>query len=231
MKKAEVNISDPNIKRDLNHITVKLSVPEFDISSCEILSEEEFDEKRIASIERLIRSSYEYRSFITYMKNDLHITKDMLLPGLDISKYKFSLEMHHYPFTLFDLVDIIGRYLIKNNKSTDRGVSNFDIGELVMKEHYAGNVGLIPLSESMHKAFHNGAIKIPWSSVYSNNNVDKFVAKYRSSITDEEYDKYITAKTIDSLAAMENNKDILKKLTVDYDVNYVKAEDADDNNQ
>lgn len=228
MKSPDINIKDEDIKKDYNHITVNIKVPEFDISACEIQNLDEYDEKRIKTIERLIRASYEYRSFIQYIKTELKITRDMIIPGLDSSKYHIGIEIHHYPFTLYEITEILGKYLISNNKNADRGISNFDIAELVLKEHYLGNIGLLPLSESVHIAYHNGRILIPWDCVYSKNNVDNFVIKYRKYITDQQYDNYISCKTIDPEKAKENNKELLKKITVDYNVDYVKPENTEE---
>ena len=91
------------------------------------------------------------------MKEELDLTKCALLPSIDIKTTPVSLEFHHFPFTLFDVTSTIGKSMLEG-LSEDETVSCFDISEAVMKEHYLNNVGLIPLTKTLHEMAHNGLL-------------------------------------------------------------------------
>lgn len=142
---------------------------------------EELTEKRIKKIESLIRQSFEYKNYITYIKEELDITQCALLEGIDIKDISgVSLELHHAPFTLFDIVEIITNKMF-DDMPVGTTISNFDIAKQVMYEHYAGNVGLVPLTKTIHEAVHNGVIVIPASKIYGN--YIKFMEKYKDQIS------------------------------------------------
>ena len=146
----------------------------------EILFSEKAKSKFIKKIEKIIRSSYEYRTYIGILKNELNLTKCTFLPEIDISAIKVSLEFHHYPFTLYDLVAIeIEKDINCNNKFIDP----FDIADRVMINHYKNIIGLVPLSATVHQLVHDGKKFVNKKYIYGN--YEKFIDKYAKSITEE----------------------------------------------
>jgi hypothetical protein len=99
-------------------------------------------------------------------------------------KQKVSIEIHHEPFTLFDITQTVVEKWIAN----DEDINPILIAEEVMKIHYQGRIGLIPLSITVHKLVHNGKLFIPLQNVYGN-----FIAFL------EEYENYIPADLKDML--------------------------------
>ena len=177
---------------------------------------EQFNQKVINYLEKIIRKSYEYKQYISYLKSELDITKCALIPTLDISELDISLEFHHYPITLYDIVEtILHKYFVK--KKENEKISMFDVMQEVMEEHYLGDIGLVPLSATMHEMAHSGSIKIPFSSVYGN--VDKFVAKYGQYMRPELREKVTNSKLIDNKMAEEYNKK-LEKNVMHYNIEY-----------
>lgn len=140
---------------------------------------EELSEKRIKKLESMIRSSFEYKNYITYIKEELDITTCALMEGLNVKELSVSLELHHTPFTLYDIVEIITRKLFDDAKVGEK-ISNFDIAKQVMKEHYMGTIGLVPLSKTMHEAVHNNAVVVPVNKIYGD--FRKFIQKYHEFI-------------------------------------------------
>lgn len=146
----------------------------------EILFSEKSKRNFIKKIERIIRSSYEYRTYIGILKNELNLTKCTFLPEIDISAIKVSLEFHHYPFTLYDLVAIEIEKDIMNNK---KFIDPFDIADRVMINHYKNIVGLVPLSATVHQLVHDSKKFVNKKYIYGN--YEKFIDKYIKSIDEE----------------------------------------------
>ena len=94
------------------------------------------------------------------MKTELDLTKCALLPGIDCSEGAASLEFHHYPMNLYEITETIGNQMLET-LAEDEKLSCFDIAERVMEEHYRGNIGLIPLTKTLHDMAHNKSIIIP----------------------------------------------------------------------
>ena len=65
--------------------------------------------KFIGNIERLIRSSREYKKYIELLRTNLSaLNLDNILSN--ITNADAELEFHHYPFTLYDVVDVMCSY-------------------------------------------------------------------------------------------------------------------------
>ena len=95
-----------------------------------------------------------------------------------------------------------------------------------MKEHYLGNIGLIPLTKTLHDMAHNQSIIIPISKV--NGNYKRFVNKYKSYIDKDIQDRIATAElNNDNDDAKLYNSTKLEKNILKYHVKY-NAEDEDE---
>lgn len=92
-----------------------------------------------------------------------------------------SLEFHHYPFTLFDLVAIVLQDKI--NKGV-KDISPFLIANEVMQLHYENLVGLVPLSKTVHELAHSGEIFISLDLVFGN--VKEFLRRYKRALNEEQ---------------------------------------------
>ncbi len=126
-------------------------------------SDKEFAKKEmnyIKYIERLIRSSYEYRQYIGILKSHMDLTQCRFISDADISETKVSLEMHHYPFTLFELVSF-HKDFIEEKEGISASWNPFKIANDIMKMHYEGKIGLVPLSLTAHELVHEGYLFIP----------------------------------------------------------------------
>ena len=84
------------------------------------------DKKRfkfISRIERIVRSSTEYRDYISYLKETVGLDSCTFFPGISSSgKYnKIKIEMHHEPLTLYDIVaTVVNKYEEEGLKSCQR---------------------------------------------------------------------------------------------------------------
>jgi hypothetical protein len=137
--------------------------------------------KFIKTVEKVIRSSMEYKEYIKYLKDVIDMTKCSFFTNINSenAKKKISIEIHHEPFTLFDLVSIV--YI--RHKSMGRDPNPLLIAEEVMKLHYQDRVGLIPLSVTVHELVHNGKLFIPLQCVAGN--YLEFLKEYMDDIDPE----------------------------------------------
>jgi hypothetical protein len=133
--------------------------------------------KLIKSIEFIVRRSMEYKHYIQFLREEVDMRICSFFNNINNKdNKKISIEIHHEPFTLFDLVQIVLEKFIINEIE----INPLLIAEEVMKIHYQGRVGLIPLSITVHQLIHNGKLFIPLQNVYGN-----FISFL------EEYDNYI----------------------------------------
>jgi hypothetical protein len=143
--------------------------------------------KLIKTVERVVRSSQEYKHYIQYLKDEIDMTMCSFFNNVsNKDRQKISIEIHHEPFTLFDISQTVLEKFIANNEI----INPILIAEEVMKIHYQGRVGLIPLSVTVHKLVHNGKLFIPLQNVYGD--FIKFL---------EDYDQYISNDLKDILEA------------------------------
>lgn len=154
----------PNIKdiqtynNDKKFQTMKLDTKDSVSKTINIMTDKD-KVKAIKTIERIVRSSLEYKAYIKYLKDYIDMTRCSFFNGVSNkdTNRKISIEIHHEPFTLFDITQII---LEKQLDETGE-VNYFSIAEEVMKVHYQCKVGLIPLSATVHDLVHTGDIFIP----------------------------------------------------------------------
>jgi hypothetical protein len=151
--------------------------------------------KLVKSIERIVRGSMEYKQYVAFLRKEIDMT--MCSYFTNISKKdgaKVSIEIHHEPFTLYDITLIILEKWINEGQK----INPVLIAEEVMKVHYQGRVGLIPLSITIHDLVHSGKIFIPLQNVYGD-----FISFL------EEYEPYISQDLQDMLEIkLKMSKDV-----------------------
>jgi hypothetical protein len=214
----------PDIKeiRSTNEdsLTVDFNVDKFDMEIHDFTDEEEITPKAIKYIENLVRRSYEYKKYIKYLKSELDITQCSFLDSIDIKEVYVSLEFHHHPYTLYDVTEAVAKKLINEIPEEDnRGVSSFDIADVITEEHFRNNVGLVPLTKTVHELAHSRAINIPISKVYGEHT--KFRDKYEKYLSDEAKHNYSKSVSFeDSLDINTMNQDKIKKKIIKYSISY-----------
>lgn len=154
--------------------------------------------KAITHIERaIIRPSLEYKTYIKFLKENVDMTKCSFFNNVS-NKYssRVKIEIHHAPFTLFDITSIVAEKQVHENGE----FNYFMIAKEVMKLHYQCKVGLIPLSSTLHSLVHNGSVFIPLDCPRGN-----FISFM------EEYSQYISQ----DLMGMMEDAYVLTKQTQD----------------
>jgi len=147
------NVS-PTVKSESLKAVLPLKRKEFE-------DEKEFN-RFVKSVERLVRSSPEYREFINFTRESLNA--DVCSFTGETEDESGDVEIHHYPLTLFDIVrGVIDDFIFK-----DQEFSSFDITSEVIKLHFQLNIGFVPLIGTLHKKFHKGNLEIPIEYVLGN---------------------------------------------------------------
>ena len=99
-----------------------------------------------------------------------------------------SIELHHTPFTLYDITSAV----ISKRMELQESVAIYDVSNEIAWLHYMGMVGLIPVCETVHELIHNLYLFVPTFVVRGNYNA--FV-KY--------YSRWIDPYVMDNLDAAE----------------------------
>lgn len=164
------------------------SIEPFEGDAYDLEDEKDF-KKYILDIERLVRNSSEYRRFIKFCREDLGMNKCAFLKNVsNVETPKIKVEIHHYPFTLADIVDIVYTKRVYYQESLSPRMVAKEVAEL----HAKGIVGLIPLSETVHELYHNGRLFIP---------IDKVFGRYKLFM--QLYDPFISVEQRDIVYRIE----------------------------
>ena len=134
--------------------------------------------KLIKSIETYIRSSLEYKDLIKYLRDYVDMNQCEFFQNFDGSQKPGLIQIHHEPFDLFSITQIV-----MNRQEKELGyISELQVAEEVMRLHYRGLVGLIPLSVTAHELVHDGKLIVPLNCVYGK--FVQFVKEYYDYIDD-----------------------------------------------
>lgn len=106
-------------------------------------------ERFVKSVERIIRMDWSYLNYIKKIKEAEHnLTKDVVLNNLKSTDA--TIEMHHHPLTLYDIVSIVALH----NFNNDIEFTSFSLAKEVVKLHYDNLIGLAPMSVTTHQLAH-----------------------------------------------------------------------------
>jgi len=104
--------------------------------------------KAVKHLQRIIRTSMTYDSWQKRSKIGIHEC-----PVCKISSDLAKFESHHYPKTLFDVVDDYLQMQIGFDKIDE--ITDFEFCQEIMNQHYDGTVNHVVLCEYCHKKYHD----------------------------------------------------------------------------
>ena len=134
--------------------------------------------KLIKTIQTYVRSSLEYKDLIKYLKDYIDMNQCEFFQNFDGSQKPGLIQIHHEPFDLFSITQIV-----MNRQEKELGyINELQVAEEVMRLHYRGLVGLIPLSVTAHELVHDGKLIVPLNCVYGK--FVQFVKEYYDYIDD-----------------------------------------------
>lgn len=189
------NIRNIPINHSKNSVLELSTIPEYTEPVYNLDDEKDF-EKFIKDIEKSVRNSFEYKQFIGYLRDYMDMNKCAFIANTTRDRdSKIKIEIHHYPFTLYDIVKIVYNKRVFNRESVELEM----VAKEVMQIHYELLVGLIPLSKTVHELAHNEWIFIPVDKVLGN--WQHFMAVYK------DFMEVDTADVIERIIEFSENYD------------------------
>ena len=201
---------------DVDIVKIPKDIPVMDIEDYDLFDDKE-REKYINDLERHVRSSYEYRNMVQYLREYMNMNSCAFIPNVtnEVNR-KIKIELHHSPFTLRDICVTILNKRMKNNEM----LTIESVAYEVMFVHYSLMVGLIPLSETVHQLVHSQYIFIPTDKVYGY--YKNFVKTYNDYIDPELLDKLDELERLTIVGTYNDSyKEVLEKkyITIDMEGN------------
>lgn len=137
----------------------------------------------VKAVERIFRSSDQYKKYVHYIKFQVGMKRCQLHNNIEEAEHcseKLKLEMHHGPvFTLFDIVSIIVDDQLKRGER----LTTFKVADLVAEEHFNNNVQVVVLCKTCHEMVHNDQAMLHYKQAFGN--LENFLKKYKLGITRE----------------------------------------------
>ena len=199
---------------------LKLSAPQT-MDYYVAISNDKERHKFIKRVEKIVRSSKEYRDYIQFLKEHVGLDKCVFFQnvtnGGENKKSRISIEIHHEPFTLYEIVDTV------LTKYQDEGlpINDLLIADEVLELHYNNQVGLVPLSKTMHEMIHNSTkVIVPLNMCYGQ--YSEFLEEYEPYISEEMYEKLERKMNETAALTPESFEAIMKEFT------YIEVEGFND---
>ena len=143
-----------------------------------------FDEKKyqafIKNIISAFRQSPFYGAYITHL-HELGLNKDVIQSN--ITTNEALVELHHYPLSLYDVVQII----ILKKLNIAEPLTSFSVMQELFDIHAKNWIGLVPLTATNHELVHEGELFINRWQVYGD--FEQFKLNYEEYITPDLVDK------------------------------------------
>ena len=174
--------------------TVTVDVrPELYIDDMSLFEDKKSYMKFLYTTEKVIRNSFEYEDFISFLKHKRGLNHCGVHPNQKSSD-GFRIELHHTPFQLSDLTSIV------INKRTIRkeSLKMQDIAKEVMELHYLEIVGIYPLCMLCHSQVHSEKMDpmyIPMRNVFGH--PERFAELYYQYMTDSMRNKWNNIKALE----------------------------------
>lgn len=169
-----IQIQESNLPNKIIIANAEIPVCDFE---CYCLEDEKSYKHYIDDIEKSVRRSFEYRRFIAYIRDYMQMNQCAFIQGVDNTEtFDIKIEIHHYPFSLHDITEIV----VNKRKYYNESLEVQMVAKEVMIAHYKLIIGLISLSETVHQVSHASRLFIPADKVLGRYNV--FVQYYEPFI-------------------------------------------------
>lgn len=164
------------------------------------------------AVERQVRNSFEYRDMIYFIKNNYDMDQCAFIQYDPSDTYNISIEVHHYPFTLFDIVVIV----YKKRNYYGEAINTAMMAKECTILHYKLLVGLIPLSKTVHQLVHDSKLFIPVDNVFGN--WRQFVELYKDFCDEEQLETLNRIERYSFEQSELHNTSILDKNNISYNI-------------
>ena len=177
-----MHIEDTMVRTKANQLQVLKfdDIPQYETEAYDIYSDKDF-KKYIQDVEKEVRSSIEYKRAIQFLKENMGMNESAFMDGVSSKEdNKVKIELHHSPFTLFDISLIVFNKRLYCNESLEIWATSKEVTKL----HYDLVVGLVALSKTEHQLVHNQYLFVPSTKVLGD--YGKFIVYYKKFMTPEQ---------------------------------------------
>jgi len=155
------------------------NIPDYDKEDFDLNDSKQFTHYT-KYIEKLVRQSMEYQSFISYLREYADMNRCTFFKNVsNIDTYKIRIEIHHEPLTLFDILMAVYNKRVAYREDLEPCM----VAKEILFYHYKLYVGLIPLSETIHELVHNQYIFVPTNAIFGR--YKEFVKGFKPFIEEE----------------------------------------------
>lgn len=189
------HIEDTEVRTVANQLQVLAfdSIPQYETETYDIYSDKDF-KKFINDAEAQVRKSIEYKRCIQFLKDNMGMNESPFMEGVSSKDSpKVKIELHHSPFTLFDIALIVFNKRLYYGESLELQA----VAKEVCKLHYYLVVGLVALTKTEHELVHNQYLFVPCTRVLGD--YGKFMDYYHNFMTPEQLEM------IDRIEDMSDN--------------------------
>jgi len=198
------NLKQIKYNGEIMNVVKMEALPDYDKEDYN-LSDEKEREKYFKDIEKIVRGSFEYREYISYLREFMDMNKCSFFENVNnLESFNIKIHLHHTPITLYEIVVTIFNKRIYNRESTDAEM----VAKEVMYVHYCILIGLIPLCETVHELVHNEYLFVPNSAVLGN--YKPFIDMYNQWIPPEVKAKLDRIEKYSQIYNEEENTNILR---------------------
>lgn len=163
-------------------------IPEYNIYDFDLADEKSF-KKYIQTLEKTVRSSFEYKALIQYLREYMDMNQCAFYQNVNnADTTKVRIEIHHEPLSLYDICLIVYNKRLAFNEPLDEDY----VAKEVMYLHYNLMIGLIPLAETVHQLVHAQYLFVPTTAV---------LGKYKEFIN--MYKPYMLPEQLEALDHIE----------------------------
>ena len=176
-----MHIEDTMVRTKANQLQVLKfdDIPQYETEAYDIYSDKDF-KKYIQDVEREVRSSIEYKRAIQFLKENMGMNESAFMEAISSRDGdKIKIELHHSPFTLFDISLIVFNKRLYCNESLEIWATSKEVAKL----HYYLVVGLVALSKTEHQLVHNQYLFVPSTKVLGD--YGNFIVYYKKFMTPE----------------------------------------------
>ena len=168
-------------------------IPEYNFSDYDLADEKQF-KKYMQSVERDVRSSFEYKEMVKYLREYMDMNQCAFYKNLsNTDSTKVHIEIHHEPLSLYDIC-----LIVYNKRCAFReSIEEEWVAKEVMYLHYNLMVGLIPLAETVHELVHAQYLFVPTTAV---------LGKYREFV--DRYHDFMLPEQLETLEHIEKATEV-----------------------
>lgn len=163
-------------------------IPDYNLYDFDLNDDKSF-KKYMQTIERVVRSSIEYKQMIKYLREYMDMNQCAFYNNVNnTDNTRVRIEIHHEPLSLYDICLIVYNKRVAFNEPLDEEY----VAKEVMYLHYNLMVGLIPLAETVHELVHAQYLFVPTTAV---------LGKYREFVS--RYEPYMLPEQLEVLENIE----------------------------